>query len=67
MQYGGNKMWNREMVQRKKRLRICNRGGWGKITLPISPRLKWKVLKGFPASSLYSLKSVPMKMAGKLP
>ena len=20
-------MWNREMVQRKKRLRICNRGG----------------------------------------
>ena len=28
MQYGGNKMWNREMVQRKKRLRICNRGGW---------------------------------------
>ena len=21
-------MWNREMVQCKKRLRICNRGGW---------------------------------------
>ena len=24
-------MWNREMVQCKKRLRICNRGGWGRL------------------------------------
>ena len=38
-------MWNREMVQRKKRLRICNRGGWGRLHLPISPRLKWKDFK----------------------